>query len=93
MARRDRDVFHPGGLGERDPGARVEFHRIERGGEPLVIGDRDRAVLHHPLALPEQAVNAPMDEHPELGVAVPLTRRESLGRDGVPPLRERKDDH
>src|SRR5712692_4851444 len=83
MPRRDRDVFHPGRLGERHPGARVELHGIERRGDPLVIGDRDRTVLHHPLALAEQAVDAPVDEHPELGVAIPFARREPLDGGGT----------
>jgi len=33
-----------------------------------------------------------VDEHSELGVAIPITRRQPLGGDRVPPLRERDDD-
>jgi hypothetical protein len=32
-----------------------------------------------------------VDEHPELGVAVPLARREAFGGDRVSPLREHDD--
>jgi hypothetical protein len=35
-----------------------------------------------------------VDEHPELGVAIPFARREPLdgGGDRIPPLRERDED-
>jgi hypothetical protein len=34
-----------------------------------------------------------VDEHPELGVAIPFARRLPLGRDGIRTLREREDDY
>jgi len=33
-----------------------------------------------------------VDEHAEPGVAIPFTRREPLGGDGISPLGERDDD-
>jgi len=33
-----------------------------------------------------------VDEHSELGVAIPIAGRQPLGGDRVPPLRERDDD-
>src|SRR5919109_3279804 len=74
MARGDCDVSHPRGLGDRHPRVRVEFLGIEGGSEPLVIGHRDRAILHYPLALAEQAVDTPVDEHPKLRVAIGVAR-------------------
>src|SRR5262249_6970616 len=71
MARRDRDVPYAGALGERDPGVCVELYGIERRREPLVRGDGNGAVLHHPFALAELAVGAPVDEETGLGVAKP----------------------
>ena len=84
VARRDRDVA--------DAGApwRVDTHScasnligIERRREPLVVVDGDAAVLHHPFALTELAVDAPVDEHPELRVAKPFARGGALRRDVV----------
>ncbi len=79
VPRRDRDVPDSGGLGGRDPRARVEFHGVEGGGQPFVRVDRNRTVLHHPFALAELAVHAPVDEHPELGIAEPLAGGDALG--------------
>ena len=52
---------------------RVEFDGIERRGQPFVSRDRYPAVLHDPLTLSEQTVNAPVYEHSELGVSEPLS--------------------
>src|SRR5262245_4237095 len=93
MARRDRDVLPARGLGEREPGLGIELGRIECRRQPLVVRHGDRAVLHHPLARAQQTVGTPVDEHPELRVAIPLARRQPLRRDGVFPLGERERDY
>ena len=85
VPRRDRDVPDAGGSCEVDPCARVELDGVEGAGEPLVFGHGDLAILHHPLALAEQAVNAPVDEEAELRVLEPLARGESLGRSVLGP--------
>ncbi len=88
VARGDRDVLHARRLGERHPRVGIEVGGIEGRGEPLVVGHGDGPILHHPLALAEQAVHAPMNEHSELGVAIPVARREPLRGHGVLALRE-----
>src|SRR6185503_221906 len=83
MSRGDRDVLNPRCLGQRNPGAGVELGGIERRSEPLVVGDGNGPVLHDPFAVAEQAVDAPVDKHPELGVAIPLARGAALGGNRV----------
>src|SRR5262249_59613726 len=78
-----------GGLGERHPGARVELQGVERGCEPLVRIDGNRAVLHHPLTLRELAVDAPVDEEAELGVPEPRASRGTFRWNRVGTLRAR----
>ena len=92
MARRDRDVLRTGGLRDGDPFARVELHRVERRRQPFVRVDGHVRVLHHPLAFAELAVDAPVDEHPELRVAKPFARGGTFGRNGVWRLTRRARD-
>jgi hypothetical protein len=51
---------------------------VEGGGEPFVFGHGDLAILHHPLALAEKAVDAPVNEQAELRVLEPLTGGETI---------------
>ena len=82
VTRGDGDVAGSGGLGERHPFVGVELDGIELRGQPLISRRRNLFVLHHPLAGAELGVDAPVDEHPEPGVAEPLTRGETLGGRG-----------
>ena len=80
MPTRDRDVSDAGAFRERHPFARVELYGIERRREPLVAVDGHAAILHHPFALGQLAVHAPVDEEPELRVTKPCARRGAFGR-------------
>ena len=50
--------------------------RIELRRQLLVVGDGDLAIVHHPLAVTEHAVDAPVDEQAEPRVLEPLARRQ-----------------
>ena len=86
----DDDVLHPGRFGESDDIVRAEGGGIESGGEGFVVGDRDRGVVHDPLAdagdlvaVPGpggDGVEAPMDEHAEAGLAPPCHAGVTLSR-------------
>ena len=71
VLRGDRDVLDAGPLDHRDPLGGVELRRVEPRRELLVLGDGDLLVVHHPFALAQDAVDAPVDEHAELGVLEP----------------------
>ena len=86
---RDRDVLHPGALGERDDCARIKVNGVELRGELLVLGHRDVLVLHDPLAARRHAVDAPMDEHAEAGVLEPRSRGQ-VGGGGSVRMRPRR---
>ena len=60
----------------------VELGRVEPGRELLVLGDRDLVVVHHPFALAQEGVDAPVDEQAELRVLepAPAPRRSGSGR-------------
>ena len=73
---RDRDVPHASCLGHRDPLGRIERDRIEQWRQFLVVGRSNRAVVHDPLAVTEDAVHAPVDEQAELCVLEPGARLE-----------------
>ena len=68
MARRDRDVFHPGSLGQRDPGLRVKFLGIEKQRQAIVFIHLQLAIVEDPFAIAEHAVHAPVNEHAEFHV-------------------------
>ena len=70
----DGDVFHARRFGERHPFDRIEHHRVELRGELLIIGDGDLAVVHHPFAVAEHAVDTPVDEQAEARVLEPFAR-------------------
>src|SRR5207244_13497862 len=72
----DGDVLQAGGLRECDPFRGVECHGIELRRQLLVVADRNLAVVHHPLAVPEHAVDAPMHEQAEARILEPLARGE-----------------
>ena len=72
---RDGDVAGAGPLGQLDPGVGVEPGRIEARGELGVLADRQLVVLHDPLALGQERVDAPVDEQAELGILEPLPGR------------------
>ena len=86
----DDDVLHAGGLGQRHHIMRIEAGGLNLRRQSLVVGDRDRAVVHDPfadarnlLAVPRaggNGVEAPVDEHAEAGVAPPAHARVPLGR-------------
>ncbi len=59
---------------------------LKYGAEPFVFGDADAAVLHDPLAIHEQAGDAPADEHPEARVLEPFPRREPFRRHDIARL-------
>ena len=78
----DDDILHPRGLGEGHNIPSAEAGGIELGREGLVLRDRDRSVIHNPLAdagdllsapgARGDGVKAPVDEHTEAGFAPPL---------------------
>src|SRR6516162_3342181 len=78
MARGHDDVAHSRLLGERDPLGSVELHWIELRGELLVLRAGKVLCVHHPLAVAEQAVDSPVNEHAEAGLLEPLTRFQVL---------------
>src|SRR4029077_19323566 len=73
----------PGAPGEWPPPRGHEPNRIEGRREPFVPVDGDAAILHHPFALSEKAVDTPVDEHAELRIAKPCARGGALRRDVV----------
>src|SRR5215472_8831209 len=68
MTRGDRDVLHPCGFGQRDPGLRVEFFWIEECGEAVVLIDGEMALVEDPFAVAKDAVDAPVNEHAEFHI-------------------------
>ena len=78
---RDDDVFHAGVLGGFHPGVGIEIRRVEFLGELLVFGHGDFAAVHDPFADARHrlvviitgghGIDAPVDEHAELGLAPP----------------------
>jgi len=72
MARSDGDVFHASGFGEGDPGFRINFSGSKNSASVRSRGF-EFAVMKHPLAVAEHAVNAPVDEHAKLCVLKFLT--------------------
>ena len=76
----DDDVLGPGILGDPDPLVGIEFHRIELLHKLFVLLQRDLAALANPFGVIGPAfplasghgVDAPVDEHPETGVAPPF---------------------
>ena len=89
VLRGDDDVLHAGVLGDRHPLVGVELHRVELLGVAGVFGHGDLAVVHDPLAdaadllavvgAGGHAVEAPVDEHAEAGLAPPLHAGVALG--------------
>ena len=78
---RDGDVAHAGLLGQLDPGLGIESGRVETRGELGVLADRELVVVHDPLALGQERVDAPVDEQAELGILEPPPgRRVALGQ-------------
>ena len=77
----DDDVFHAGLFGHKHPVLGVVFRGVELFGEFLVFGDRDFGLAHDLLAeawdflavvnTAQPGIDAPVDEHPEAGVAPP----------------------
>src|ERR1700722_19225219 len=68
MARGDRDVLHPGGLRQRDPGGCVKFLGIEEGRKAVVFIDLEMALVEDPFAVAQNAVHAPVNEHAKFHV-------------------------
>ncbi len=79
MARGHDDVAHARLPGERNPLRGIVFHWIELRCELLVLRTGDVAGLHHPLAVAQLAVDAPVDEHAEAGLLEPLAGLQVLG--------------
>ena len=75
----DGDVAHARGFRKRHPLRRVVLDGVELRRQLLIFGDGHTGVVHDPLALTEDAVDAPVDEHAELGVLKPAPRGEVLG--------------
>src|SRR4051794_28892719 len=73
-----RDVFHARRLCECDPCACIELGRIETRREWLVISNGHLSNIHYPFPVAENAVNAPVNEEPELRVLKPLSSSEIL---------------
>ncbi|OPZ73917.1 MAG: hypothetical protein BWY79_02194 [Actinobacteria bacterium ADurb.Bin444] len=65
-------VLDAGLLRQRRPFVRVVLHRVELGGQLLVLLLRDLADVADPLTLAEQGVDTPVDEQAELDVLEPL---------------------
>src|SRR2546421_12769566 len=80
MLTRDGDVAHPGRFRERDPLGGVELRRVEARSQRLVIGDRYLPYIHHPLAVTQHAIDAPVNEQPELRALKPTPRGQVCGR-------------
>jgi hypothetical protein len=76
----DGDVLHARGLGHGHPFRGVELRGVEQAGQLLVIGHADAALMHHPLAVGERAVHAPVHEEAELGVLEGAPRLHVGGR-------------
>ena len=64
--------FMPAALASATHSAASNSVGLNCGGQLLVFGDGHLAVVHHPFAVAEHAVDAPVDEHAELGVAKPF---------------------
>ena len=67
----DRDVLHARGLHHATHSAALNFVGLKWGGKFLVLGNGDLLVVHHPLAVTEHAVDAPMDEQAETRLLEP----------------------
>src|SRR5215469_1095533 len=89
MAGGDGDVLHARGFGQRDPGAGVEFLRIEEQRQAIVFLYRELAIVEYPLAVAENAVDAPMNEHSEFHVLKFATGLEVFGTGLVVRLAQR----
>src|SRR5690348_9624060 len=87
MARGDRDVLHPRGLRQRNPGLSVKLLGIEERRQPIVLVYGELAIVEYPFAVAENAVHAPVDEHSELVVLELLTSFEIFRRGLVRALR------
>jgi len=79
--------FIPAAFGQPDPFRGIEFGRVELRREIFVFADRNLLVVHHPLAVAQDAIDAPVDEQSELGVLKPPARFEVLRRRLVLRLR------
>ena len=71
----DDDVLAAGLFGQLDPLVGVELRRVELGGELFIFLHRDFLVELHPFAAAQLAVDSPVDEHAEAGLAPPLHPR------------------
>jgi hypothetical protein len=80
MFGRHRDVAHAGAFGHCNPDSRIELRGVERGRQLLVLADRRLVIVHHPFAVAQLAVDAPMDEQSELGILKPSACLQVLGR-------------
>ena len=81
VARGDGDVLRAASLDGLDPLVGVEQRGIERGGEFRILLIVDVAVLHHPFALSEHRVEAPVQEDAEfLVLKLRLCLFDGLGR-------------
>src|SRR4029453_8967248 len=82
MLRGDDDVLHAGIQRELHPVVGLEPHRIELGGQLLVLANRNLRAVHDPLAEAERSlalplaggdrIQAPVNEEPVLRLAEPL---------------------
>ena len=89
VLRGDDHVAHAGVAGELGPFLRLVFHRVEILGIPAVGVDRDLGAPHDPLAdaldglafigAGGHRIDAPVDEHAELGVPPPRHPGVALG--------------
>lgn len=62
------DVFHPCLLGNAHPFPGIKGMWIKGIRHSLVLVVRNLFLVHDPLPISKQAVNAPMNEHPELSI-------------------------
>src|SRR5256884_4759409 len=65
-------VTHAGFPRKLGPIARRKRLRLELLGQGSVFRNRDAFILHDPFVPPENAVESPMNEHPETGLVPPL---------------------
>ena len=77
---RDGDVPRPADLASLTQASASNLVGLKRGGSLAYSRIGQLVVVHHPLALAQQGVDAPVDEEAELGILEPLpSRRVALG--------------
>src|ERR1700722_8471808 len=87
MPRRNRDVLHPRGLSQRNPGPSIKLLRIKKLRQPLILMHREMPLMKNPLPIPQYAIHAPMNKHPKLRILKFLPSLQILGRRHIAPRR------